>query len=928
MSVAAVVIGLFVLVYAALLFVALRRPLLARLALREAVRRPGQSAVVVLGLMVGTVAIFSMQVLSDSFLESQTRGAFLAWGRVDLVAADGGRFFDSAVASELAADPGLRSSLAGVQAGVELPGSVVDLDRDNAKPLVTLVGFDPATQGPFGSYRLTDGKTTLGQDLAQGEVLISASLADALEARPGDRLRVSIGPQQVVELGLAGIAQAQGPGAYTLRPAIFAPLDSLRPLIGDQGINVIRLAAPGDGLAELDRARELAPRVRTVLQALPGGPVLSLREAKREDADAQVRQVDALRSGFTILSLFVALAGAALVVNLGLALAEERRPRQAVLRALGLGRTGMVTLSVLEGALYSLTAAAAALAPGALLGLILVPLVYIGANGVEENRTAPLLYAITPDSVALSIAIGALIVLATLFATSVRSSRMQISSAIKNLPEPAGRRGRSLWRTALQAGLGLGSLVALVVGSLPVRLAGGVGLVMLAAAVVGGRISDRLRASLTGAALTAWAAANLAASENISSWESGLAIALGAVTAVFGLSVVVAANLRVLEIPAGWLRGGARATLRPSLAYLTRRPLRAGLGTSAFALVLVLMTMSAVFIPTFLGQGLTGLNEYDLRVSAPTSPDLSLPNSVRPQIAREIAMATRPYRGEVSTGSGQPDAYVPLYALSRSQLVSGPFQLTNRESRFKSDAEVWQAVADDPRLVVSHAYTPGATITLAGPEGPVRFEVAGIVRSLGLLGLAGSEAAMATFTTLPVGTTILAKTTPGADAKTVARQIQREVFSQGAEAITLKELFDAATGWSQGIVDLVRLVMGTGLLVGVLSLGILAVRAVIERRRSIGMLRALGYRPGQVLAGMVSEALITATCGALVGIGVGVLISAVLANGFLSGSHLEIDASSLALIVGLLFVAVLAVTIPPALRAARLPAVEALRLED
>ncbi len=926
MTTALIVTGLFLLVYAVLLVLAVRRPLLARLAFREAVRRPGQSAVVVLGLMVGTVAIFAMQVLSDSFLESQTRGAYLAWGRVDLVAADGGRFFDPALASELAADPGLRSSLAGVQAGVELPGSVVDLDRDNAKPLVALVGFDPAPQGSFGSYRLTDGKTTLGQDLAPGEVLISASLADALEARPGDRLRVSIGPQQVVELRLAGIAQAQGPGAYTLRPAIFAPLANLRPLIGDQGINVIRMAAPGEGRAELDRAYELAPRVRAAIRALPGGGSLKLREAKREDFDAQVRQLDAVRSGFTILSLFVALAGAALVVNLGLALAEERRPRHAVLRALGLGRTGMVTLSVLEGALYSLTAAAAALAPGALLGLILVPLVYSGFNGGgAENRTAPLLYAITPASVALSIAIGALIVLATLFATSVRSSRMQISSAIKNLPEPAGRRRRSLWRTALQAGLGLGSLVALVVGSLPVRLAGGVGLVMLAAALVGGRISDRLRASLTGAALTVWAAANLAAFENISSWESGLAIALGAVTAVFGLSVVVASNLRVLEIPAGWLRGGVRVTLRPSIAYLTRRPLRAGLGTSAFALVLVLMTMSAVFIPTFLGQGLTGLNEYDLRVSAPTSPDLSLPNSVRPQIAREIAMATRPYRGEVNTGSGQPDAYVPLYALSRSQLVSGPFQLTNRESRFKSDAEVWQALADDPRLVVSHAHPLGTTITLAGPEGPVRFEVAGIVRSVGLLGLAGSEAAMAPFTTLPLGTTILAKTAPGADAKTVARQIQREVFSQGAEAITLKEMFDAATGWSQGIIDLVRLLMGTGLLVGVLSLGILAVRAVIERRRAIGMLRALGYRPDQVLAGIVFEALITATCGALVGIGVGILISVIIRP---PNARLEVDGSSLALIVGLLYLAVLAVTIPPALRAARLRVVDALRVED
>src|SRR5438876_5401082 len=109
MSIATVVIGLFGLVYAALAVVATRRPLLARLALREAVRRPGQSAVVVLGLMVGTVSIFAMQVLSDSSLESQTHGTYLAWGHVDLVAADGGRFFDPAQAAAVAADPKLRS---------------------------------------------------------------------------------------------------------------------------------------------------------------------------------------------------------------------------------------------------------------------------------------------------------------------------------------------------------------------------------------------------------------------------------------------------------------------------------------------------------------------------------------------------------------------------------------------------------------------------------------------------------------------------------------------------------------------------------------------------------------------------------------------------------------------------------------------------
>jgi hypothetical protein len=471
-------------------------------------------------------------------------------------------------------------------------------------------------------------------------------------------------------------------------------------------------------------------------------------------------------------------------------------------------------------------------------------------------------------------------------------------------------------------------LAALVAGNLPVRLAGGVGLVILAATVVGGRVSGRLRATLSGAALAVWAATNLAAIENIASWESGVGVALGAVTAVFGLSLVVAANLRVLEIPAGWLEGRARATLRPSLAYLTRRPLRVGLGIGAFALVLTLLTMSSVYIPTFAGQGPAGLDEYDIRVNAPTTQGLSLPDSVRPQIARAITMATRPYRGEIDTGTRQQDVYEPLYALTRSQLESRPFQLIERESRFKNDAEVWQALADDPRLVVSPTYLLGSTVTLAGPDGPVKFHVAGVVRSIGLWGLAGSEAAMAPFATLPVGTTILAKTTPGADAKTVARQIQREVFSQGAEVLTVKELNDSTIGWTAALINLIRLVMGIGLLVGVLSLGILALRAAIERRRGIGMLRALGYRPGQVLAGIVSEALITATSGALVGIAVGLLISVIVRNVTIPTAKLKIDSASLAVTVGLIYLAVLVVTIPPALRAARLPVVEALRVED
>ena len=82
------------------------------------------------------------------------------------------------------------------------------------------------------------------------------------------------------------------------------------------------------------------------------------------------------------------------------------------------------------------------------------------------------------------------------------------------------------------------------------------------------------------------------------------------------------------------------------------------------------------------------------------------------------------------------------------------------------------------------------------------------------------------------------------------------------------------------------------------------------------------------MAGIVSEGLITATCGALVGVGVGLLLGVIFMNAFLPGGRIEVDGSTIGLTIGLVYLAVLVVTIPPALRAARLPAIEALRLED
>jgi putative ABC transport system permease protein len=105
-----------------------------------------------------------------------------------------------------------------------------------------------------------------------------------------------------------------------------------------------------------------------------------------------------------------------------------------------------------------------------------------------------------------------------------------------------------------------------------------------------------------------------------------------------------------------------------------------------------------------------------------------------------------------------------------------------------------------------------------------------------------------------------------------------------------------------------------------------ALRAVIERRRSIGMLRAVGYQPAQVLVGMLAETAAVATAGLAVGVAVAYAMGGTALAGISTGAAFNPDLGSLGLTIGVVLVAVLLVTLLPALQAARLRPAEALRV--
>jgi putative ABC transport system permease protein len=933
MNLLTVLLALFVLCYGALALIIWRRPLVGKIALREAVRRPGQTAVVVAGLMIAGASIFLIQVISDSMYEYNRTSALRSWGRDDIELTAGGTYFDPALTQRLAADPSLGKTAA-FQGAVIVTGSVVDVDRNFGKPGVQLTGLDLGVQHRFDPFLLADGRSTYGDELGIGGVFLTQALADDLDARVGDRLSVQAGGPSPQLATVVGIVQRRGAGAYGNPRSVFGSLPTIQRLLGSDRINLVRVSAPGDGDREVAAGRQLAPFFRAAV-ARDG---LQVFEPKRGVLELATRQREVSRGFLTSFGVIVALAATAMVANLAVLLAEERRPRLAVLRALGLTRGGLIQVSVTEGALYSLAGALFGLPAGLALAW-LATLQSPPAPDPGPGGTGFIL-SVAPGSLLGSVAAASLINLVTVLIVSIGTSSMAISAAIRDLPEPQHGTRWSRRRLAYLALLGIGGLAAVAFGNPFLRASGGALMIAAASGLLRGRVSDRIRFSGAGLAAAAWAIAYWwYVSRTISAASSTGPFAAALVISVVGLSVLVTSNLGVLEHvgglvgrPSGWLR----ATLRPALAYSSRRPLRTGLVIAAFSIVTAVLIIVQTGVSAARHDVTAATGGWDVRATVVGTDQLALPASLAPQVARQESLPSRTFLGPVKwlypDFRGTLDWHqesVTVYGLSAQQLTSGMMPLTSRDPTFPSDEAAWAAISRDPGLVAS-SLGIGSVAYLATGQSTVRFKVVAQLPSPGgspglLPGLVGSQPALAPLVGSPPGATLLLKAANGTAPQALTRNLQRALLAQGADASTTLQLMQAQYDANHGADDFFVAMMRVGLLVGILGLGAVALRAVIERRRAIGVLRAVGFLRLQVLAGMLIETALIATVGLVVGLAVALGLGGPLLTSLSPKSQFSLDYGDILLTVGLVYAAVLLVTFLPALRAARLPPAEALR---
>jgi putative ABC transport system permease protein len=268
----------------------------------------------------------------------------------------------------------------------------------------------------------------------------------------------------LVGLRVAGITRPQGPGGYTLGSVVFAPLSTAQRIAGTDLINIVRISAPGGIRDSVAAAHRATPVVERAVGALGSQIPLEVREAKAHEIDSAEGSSVLFRAMLIGMSALVVAVGAALMVNLIGMLAQERRSRLGVLRALGLKRGRLVGLSVTEGALYSLAAGVAGTAIGAAAGRLVAARfgdVFAAYAGSDYDWTYS--FSLKASTLVAAFAAGTVLTLAVIFFASRRTSRMTIVTAIRDLPEPPAGTNRRPWvrraRLAIFAAIGLAALV-------------------------------------------------------------------------------------------------------------------------------------------------------------------------------------------------------------------------------------------------------------------------------------------------------------------------------------------------------------------------------------------------------------------------------------------------------------------------------------
>lgn len=967
------------------LYLALRNRLAWRIAMRNVRRGGGRTILLILGLLIGTTIISGSLVVGDTVNQLDLHFTYIALGLNDELIYNqtptgGNTYFPYSVYAQLNASESGAPYVAGL--APLIVGTTQAFDKQTGVPqtglnLIGVNGNQSSQLGPF----VSDAGTNLAGP-APGEALLDDLAASELGASAGQTLILFGAGASQTPVTVQAIVHDDDRGGFLTgglgnAGSVFVTLAAAQTIAAQPGaINMISVTNTGSQDAGVGHSDTVSAGLNASLAAIPAASGLTVYESLRAALASGATAGSSLSTLFLVLGLFSIVAGAMLIVGIFVMLAEERKGEMGMLRAIGLTRSQLIYSFYFEGLAYSAGSAFAGTVVGVGVGygLTYAFSVLLGGSGLPQNAILDS-FTVLPSSLIIAYVAGFLLTLITVYGASRRASRLNIVRAIRDIPEPPPTLRLYSWLAvlgALLALLGAYTFATTRGGATDISypILGGA-LFLVGVGLVGARfLPNRIVFSAVGAGLLIWAGVEPLHTAVLGSahtggiftvFTEGITMVVGALLLyIFNSAVVVAALSKLAEG-----RSGRAPVARIALAYPGRQPTRTTINLAIFSLVIFTLVAIATFGATLQvnlsnsEQGQSGGYTY-FGVSTTPIPNFAGVVANNSTLSNDFSDVVSLVSGGIYLhvpGYAQPEFGDSVYAAPSGGPPNADFYSTSQFPFTQtwhgmSATEVLAQLSSNASVaIVDHSYAPATVSVSSGPSGPHPVLVPGDTTTL-------TDPATGNSTTVTVigvmtqsilsgiwvnpsaaaalgyhgASTYLLSLNPGVDANTAAQKAKSAFLPYGLVLFDYQSLLASSLSTTEGIIGLLQIFVALGLAVGIAGMGIVALRAVVERRREIGMLRASGFTQRMILGAFVLEYSFVALLGIAIGTGLGLLIVFNLAaspSASAAGiTSVAVPWTNLAIILVVAYGLAMAAVAGPSLRAARLPPADAVRATE
>ncbi len=726
-----------------------------------------------------------------------------------------------------------------------------------------------------------------------------------------------------------------------------------------------------------------------------------IHRSKRDVIEQSELASESIANFFLVFGSFTIVAGMLLVVNIFVMLAEERKSDMGMSRALGLQRSDIRALFVMEGATLSLLASAV----GSVVGLIVAYAISTAFMILFQSVGAKFVFGWTWDSLLAGFSFGFLITWGSVWLTSMRNSRLNVVAAMRKIPTRI--RGSLPWWTILLSLFLIGgsAFFVLLVFLLPDDsgfnhfswLTAGYLFVLslipplsfllpkiLPSSIKIGEnkfTADTLspRILIIGSALLLifWTILPdwldpVRAEMEPTQW-SFIVIGISSVTA----GVLILTSLAPILAQAIGRMSSFTKRMGPviptALAYPLSSPFRTALVIGMFSLtvfsVVVMSGYSAQFESysssfvddaqgefELLGTGSRD-NPLDLSDNRSEWPwnenisesDFDAISQLSFGYVRYGDESTLNHQNEKSIRKNSSGYYIRGFDDNFANHGGLPLQYWD-ESLAETQEEAWNLAYENEMFIIIDAaialglssdepenniISIGDTLVLYNIENQAIFRevvVLGILQEGSLWSLPGifvtEESASKIYDTkptrimfsLPDGITLEEKTK-------ISQELELMFVEYGMDVRIIEEDVKEFQALIFAIFAIFEAYLALGLAVGIAGLGVVTMRAVSERQHQTGILRALGYQRGMVMAGYLLELTWISLLGILNGVLVGIAFHWMLFDRFWKEEGVEFTmpwSHIITIIIGS-YLLILMSTIIPVKKAGKIQPAEALR---